>query len=266
MRVGIVGLGLIGGSLALALRERRPAWERVGADADPAVWRRALEGGLISPGDVHGADLVVLAAPIPTLPALFREFAGHPGVVTDVASTKTTVLGWAREAGLDLVGGHPMAGRERAGLENACAGLFEGAPWALMRDDPAVRELVDAVGAHALLLTPEQHDRLVAGVSHAAFAVSAAYVLALGERPDWEAMAALAGPGFRDLSRLAGGDPRLHAAIASTNRDALLEVLADVERSLREVRAAVEGGGDDLRELLERARSFRQGWAQDQAT
>ena len=94
----------------------------------------------------------------------------------------------------------------------------------LTRDDQAVRELVAAVGAHALLLTPERHDLLVAGISHAAFAVSAAYVLALGARAEWPEMAALAGPGFRDLSRLAGGDPRLHQAIASTNRQALLSV------------------------------------------
>lgn len=261
-----MGLGLIGGSLALALRERRPDWERVGRDVDPAVERRALEGGLIAPGDVHQADLLVLAAPIPTLPDLFREFAGHPGVVTDVASTKTTVLEWAREAGLDLVGGHPMAGREVAGLEHADAGLFEGAPWVLTRDDEMVRGLATAVGARPLVLTAEQHDALVAGISHAAFCVSAAYVLALGERPDWEQMASLAGPGFRDTSRLAGGDPRLHTAIAATNRRALLETLTDVERSLQRVRAAVAGEGNgDLDALLERAREIRQGWARGRA-
>jgi prephenate dehydrogenase len=262
MRVGIVGLGLIGGSLALALRERRPSWERLGRDADPAVQREVLDTGLVGPGDVHQADLVVLAAPIPALPALFQEFAGHPGVVTDVASTKTTVAGWAREAGLDLVGGHPMAGRERASLANACADLFEGAPWVLTRDEGAVRELVAAVGAHVLLLTPERHDRLVAGISHAAFAVSAAYVLALGERAEWPEMAALAGPGFRDLSRLAGGDPRLHQAIASTNRQALLSVLDDIDDSLHRIRDAVLGEGE-LGPLLERARDIRERWAEE---
>ncbi|MGH7912304.1 MAG: prephenate dehydrogenase [Candidatus Dormibacteraceae bacterium] len=262
MRIAIVGLGLIGGSLALALRERRPAWERVGADADPEVQGRALRAGLIVPGDVHQADLVVLAAPIPELPALFRAFAGHPGTVTDVASTKATVLHWAHEAGLDLVGGHPMAGRERAGLENATADLFAGAPWALMRDDAKVRELTTAVGAHPLLLSPERHDELVAGVSHAAFAVSAAYVLALAERAGWPEMASLAGPGFADLSRLAGGDPRLHTAIAATNRVALLRVLDDVGRSLRQVRAAV-AGDRDLGALLEQAKAARDGWARE---
>ncbi len=259
MRVGIVGLGLIGGSLALALRERRPAWPRVGQEVNPRTLQRALESGLIQPGDVHLADLVVLAAPIPALPDLFREFAGHRGVVTDVASTKGTVMCWALEARLDLVGGHPMAGRERGGLPNARADLFEGAPWVLTRDDDSVRELATAVGAHPLVLTPERHDQLVAGISHGAFAVSAAYVLALGEQPRWPEMAALAGPGFRDLSRLAGGDPALHAAIASTNREALVEVLEDVERSLRRVREAVAAG--EVGPLLERARTIRERWA-----
>lgn len=263
MRVGIVGLGLIGGSLALALRSRRPAWERLGRDLDPATSARALDTGLIQPGDVHQADLVVLAAPIPALPTLFREFAGHRGVVTDVASTKSTVLGWAREAGLDLVGGHPMAGRERGGLANACADLFEGAPWILMRDDESVRELATAVGARPLVLTPERHDELVAGISHAAFAVSAAYVLALGEQPHWPEMAALAGPGFRDLSRLASGDPELHMAIASTNRDALVEVLRDVERSLQRVLEAVAAG--EVGPLLERARKVRESWVRERS-
>lgn len=263
MRVGIVGLGLIGGSLALALSERRPAWERLGRDLDPGIHQRALDTGLIQPGDVHGADLVVLAAPIPALPHLFKEFAGHPGVVTDVASTKSTVLRWADEAGLDLVGGHPMAGRERGGLANACANLFEGAPWVLTRDDTSVRELATAVGAHPLLLTPERHDELVAGVSHAAFAVSAAYVLALGEQPGWSEMAALAGPGFRDLSRLAGGDPALHTAIASTNRQAMVEVLLEVERSVRRMREAV--GAGEVGPLLERARTIREEWARERS-
>lgn len=263
MRVGIVGLGLIGGSLALALRERRPAWERLGRDPDPGTQQHALDTGLIQSGDVHEADLVVLAAPIPALPVLFAEFAAHRGVVTDVASTKSTVLRWAREAGLDLVGGHPMAGRERGGLANACAGLFEGAPWALTRDDASVRELATSVGARPLLLTPERHDQLVAGISHAAFAVSAAYVLALGEDPGWPEMAALAGPGFRDVSRLAGGDPGLHTAIASTNREALVGVLRDVERSLRRVREAV--GDGEVGPLLERARTIREGWARERS-
>lgn len=263
MRVGIVGLGLVGGSLALALRERRADWERLGWDLDADTRRRALDTGLIQPGDVHEADLVVLAVPIPALPGLFREFAGHQGVVTDVASTKTTVLRWAREAGLDLVGGHPMAGRERGGLANARADLFEGAPWVLTRDDDVVRDLATAVGARPLVLAPERHDELVAGISHAAFAVSSAYVLALGEQPHWPQMAALAGPGFRDLSRLAGGDPDLHAAIASTNRDALVEMLRDVEDTLRRVREAVAGG--EVQPLLERARMIRDGWARERS-
>ena len=260
MRVAIVGLGLMGGSLALALRRRRPEWERVGADADPLVLRRALAEGIVVEGDPHQADLVVLAAPIPALPALFAEYAGHPGVVTDLASTKQTVLAWAESAGLDLVGGHPMTGREQAGLAAADEALFQGAPWALTRDDPLVRELATAVGAHPILLDAARHDRLVAGVSHAAFAVSAAYVLALAGDDAWPEMAALAGPGFRDLSRLAAGDPALHAAIAATNRTALLRVLDDVEASLARVRAQLEAGDDGFAELLGEAKRVRDGW------
>ncbi|MDQ6748351.1 MAG: prephenate dehydrogenase/arogenate dehydrogenase family protein, partial [Candidatus Dormibacteraeota bacterium] len=111
MRVGIVGLGLMGGSLALALRAQRPDWELVGQDTDPATLARAVDRGLISAGPVREADLVVLAAPIPALPGLLAHLGGYRGVVTDLASTKVRVMSWAAAAGIDLVGGHPMCGR-----------------------------------------------------------------------------------------------------------------------------------------------------------
>jgi prephenate dehydrogenase len=265
MRVAIVGLGLIGGSLALALRERRAGWERIGHEVDPAVLKRAVDQGIVAAGDPHDADLVVLATPIPALPDLFAAYAGHRGVVTDVASTKETVLSWAHDAGLDLVGGHPMTGREQSGLAAADAGLFCGAPWALTRDDPLVLEMALAVGARPVVLDAARHDQLVAGVSHAAFAVSAAYVLALAGDDAWPEMAALAGPGYRDLSRLAGGDVELHAAIAATNRPALLRRLREVEASLARLHAHLEAGGDGMTRLLAEAKRVRDAWARDAA-
>src|SRR5207245_1821147 len=127
MRIGIVGLGLMGGSLAMALRTLRPDWELVGHDTDQATLARALEQGLVSTGPVREVDLLVLAAPIPALPELLADLGGHPGVVTDVASTKARVMSWATAAGVDLVGGHPMCGRELSGLAAADTNLFRGA-------------------------------------------------------------------------------------------------------------------------------------------
>lgn len=263
MRVGIAGLGLIGASLALALRSARPDIEVVGEDADEPTMRKALARGIVTGDDVRRADVVVLAAPIPALPDLLAGLADHPGVVTDVASTKARVMAWAAAAGVDLVGGHPMCGRERTGIDAAEAELFRGAPWMLTRDEPAVTRLVRAVGARPLFMNAELHDRLVASVSHAAFLVSAAYVLAVAGSGEWQSMQRLAGPGFRDLSRLAAGDPQLYAAIVSTNREAITGAVREVEGSLARLRRHLEAGDSRLVELFEEAKRARDRWASD---
>jgi len=263
MRVGIFGLGLIGSSLALALRSARPDVHVVGSDPDPVTMHRALARRVTAAGDPRDADVVVLAAPIPALPELLAGLSGCRAVVTDVASTKVRVLRWAAAAGVDLVGGHPMCGRERSGIGAAVPDLFQGAPWILTRDEPQVTALVRAVGAVPVFMDAERHDRLVAGTSHAAFVLSAAYVLALAGDPEWPAMQEVAGTGFRDLSRLAAGDPALYAAIASTNRDRMVESVRAVEASLARFRRHLEAGDGRLVELFEEARRIRERWARD---
>jgi prephenate dehydrogenase len=263
MRVGILGLGLMGSSFALALRQARPGLTLVGSDPDAGTMRRALARGVVEAGEPRAADVVVLAAPIPALPEILAGLTGHGGAVTDMASTKARVMRWAADAGVDLVGGHPMCGREQAGIDAADPELFDGAPWVLTRDEPAVTELVRAVGAVPVFMDAERHDRLVAGVSHAAFVLSAAYVLALAGDPDWPAMQQVAGTGFRDVSRLAAGDPDLYAAIASTNREDVAEAVRAVEASLARLRRHLEAGDARLVELFEEARLARGRWAGD---
>jgi prephenate dehydrogenase len=260
MRVGILGLGLMGSSLALALRRSRPDLTLVGSDPDPATMRRALALDMVEEGEPRNADVLVLAVPIAAMPEVLAGLAGHQGIVTDLASTKAYVMRWAAAAGVDLVGGHPMCGREQAGIDAAAPDIFTGAPWVLTRDEPAVTDLVRAAGAWPVFLDAERHDRLVAGVSHAAFALSAAYVLALSGDADWEAMQRVAGSGFRDVSRLASGDPGLYSAIVSTNRDHLVEALRAVEASLARLRRHVESGDGRLVELFEEARLHRERW------
>ncbi len=261
MRVGILGLGLMGSSFALALRRTRPDVALVGSDPDATTMRQAVGCGLVHAGDPRTADVLVLAAPIPELRGILAGLGGHGGIVTDMASTKASVMGWATAAGVDLVGGHPMCGREQAGFAAASPALFEGAPWVLTRDEPAVTELVCAVGATPVFMDAERHDRLVAGVSHAAFVLSAAFVLALAGDDDWPAMQQVAGSGFRDVSRLAAGDPALYAAIASTNREDIAAALRAVEASLGRFRRHLETGDARLFELFEEARRAREGWA-----
>jgi prephenate dehydrogenase len=260
MRVGIVGLGLMGASFALALRAARPELELVGGDIDENTMRLAVGRGLVSATDPREADVLVLAAPIPALPEILTSLAGTAAVVTDMASTKVRVMGWAAEAGVDLVGGHPMCGRERGGIDAADPQIFQGAPWILTRDQPQVTELVRAVGAIPVFMDAERHDRLVAGVSHAAFMLSVAYVLALAGDSDWPDMQAIAGPGFRDISRLAAGDPELYAAIVSTNGECISDAMRSVEASLARLRRHLDVQDGRLVELFEEARRVRARW------
>lgn len=266
--VGIAGLGLMGSSFALALAKARPEVVLVGSDPNPVVVQKALSRGMVSSADVslqimHMADVVFVAAPINALRAIFAELPpvaeGTP--VTDMASTKATVMEWAAAEGLDLVGGHPMCGKEASGIDAADAALFEGAPWILTRDVAAVTDLVRAVGAHPVFMDPITHDRLVAGVSHAAFMLSVAYVLAVSRSGDWPEASKVAAGGFRDMSRLAGGDPDMYAGVARTNRENLLEVLDAVSKELARLYRHVEADDPRLVELFEEARAVRERWA-----
>lgn len=265
MRVAIVGLGLMGGSLGLALR--RAGISVVGLDSDAATTARALELGAIeAPADrLDAADLVVLAVP---LGAVRSTLAQVPrGVLTtDLCSTKVAVVEWAREAGLNFVGGHPLCGSERSGIDAARADLYAGAPWALTRPDPVVEEMVTAAGAEPLIVSPEEHDRLVAAGSHLAFLVSAAYMLAAAEAADWPAIAALTGSGFRDMTRLAAGDPQMYTAILTTNRENILARLDEFQVALERFRLRLMEEDPELADLFERGRAARLAWAESRRT
>jgi prephenate dehydrogenase len=264
--MGIVGLGLMGSSLGLAVRAARPEAVVVGVDSDPEVVRKALHRGHVSEAGtdldlVKGLDLVVLAAPIGALSQVLRPLAGTGAVITDLASVKVAVMAWAAEAGVDLVGGHPMCGRELSGIDAARADLYQDAPWILTRADPRVLELVELVGARALVIEAERHDRLVAGISHAAFMLAVAYMLAASESEEWPAMSELAAGGFRDMTRLAAGDPAMYEAIARHNPAHLDAWLSRLEESIAELRAGLAATDGRLVARLEQARRARDDWA-----
>ena len=271
--VAVVGLGLMGSSFALALKQARPDVVVVGSDRNPVAVRKALDRGIVVSGSydlsvVEMADVVVIGAPISAMRELFAQLAtraaGKP--ITDMASTKATVVEWAAAEGIDLVGGHPMCGKETSGIDAADATIFERAPWVLTRDEPRVTELVEAVGAHPLFMDAVTHDRLVAGVSHAAFLLSVGYVLALSRRKDWPVASRLAAGGFRDMSRLAAGDPDLYVGVTRTNRENLVEVLDAVSAELIRLKRHLEADDPRLVELFEEARAVRERWARQSPT
>jgi prephenate dehydrogenase len=266
--VAVVGLGLMGSSFALALKAARPDVVVAGSDSDQAVVRKALDRNVVSTassdlGVVDIADVVVIGAPIGAMREIFAGLSGRTTgkVVSDMASTKAEVMGWAAEAGVDLVGGHPMAGKELSGIDAADPTIFRDAPWVLTRAEPRVIDLVEAVGAHPVVMDAATHDRLVAGVSHAAFLLSVGYVLAVSRRKDWPEASGLAAGGFRDMSRLTGGDPALYAGVAKTNRENLVEMLDAVSAELARLRRHIEAGDSRLVELFEEAKSVRDRWA-----
>ncbi len=266
--VAVVGLGLMGASFALALKQARPDVTVVGSDRNPLVVRKALDRGIVASANtdlsvVEMAEMVVVGAPLNAMRELFAQLAvkaaGKP--ITDMASTKATVMEWAAAEGIDLVGGHPMCGKETSGIDHAEADLFEHAPWVVTRDDAWITELVEAVGAHPVVMDAVTHDRLVAGVSHAAFLLSVGYVLAVSRREDWPQASRLAAGGFRDMSRLAAGDPDLYAGVARTNRQNLVEMLDAVGAELARLRRHLEADDPRLVELFEEARDVRERWA-----
>jgi prephenate dehydrogenase len=266
--VAVVGLGLMGSSFALALKKARPDITIVGSDPNPIVVRKALERDIVSSANtdltvVAMADLVFVGAPINALRQVFAGLAGvaEAPLVTDMAGTKADVEEWAAAEGLDFVGGHPMCGKEVSGIDHADASMFENAAWVLTRDEPRINELVEAVGAHPVVIDAITHDRLVAGVSHAAFLLSVGYVLATSRRKDWPEASRLAAGGFRDMSRLAAGEPDLYAGVVRTNRQNIVEMLDAVSAELTRLRRHIEADDPRLIELFEEARAVRQRWA-----
>lgn len=274
----VLGLGLMGGSFARAVRRAGLARRILGYDVDRAVRARARESGAIdeaaaSPAEaVAGASLVVLAAPVRAILMLLDEIEPHlePGaLVLDLGSTKRGVverLGRLPEA-VRAVGGHPMCGKEVAGLAHADADLFHGAAFALCptaRTDGAAREeataLVANLGARPLWLDPDAHDRAVAAVSHLPYLLSISLVQTVMDTADEEAWS-LAASGFRDTSRLAASDLRMMLDILGSNADAVAAALAAAEATLARLRSCVEQGDEEtLAKLLERAAQRRRDW------
>lgn len=278
-RIAIVGLGLIGGSIGLALHKSEAAREVTGYDLGRGVTEQARKMGAIDvpcnalADAVRGAELIVLATPIGAMRALLQNIADAvtPGaVVTDVASTKTQVISWAEEflpAQVAFVGGHPMTGKEQSGVEAADAALFQGRIYCLtptFRTRPSainkVSTFVEALGARVRFLEPAEHDGQVAGVSHLPFVASIALMKVVGEGAAWGDASLLAAGGFRDMTRLAAGSPEMYRDICLSNRDALLRWLDEYSATLRTLRQQIAARDRNLAEEFAKVQQLRLDW------
>lgn len=288
MRIALLGLGLIGGSVARALRgpssrDGSAAWSIAAWTPSGRGPAAALEDGVIdrvaaSPeAAIDGADLVVLAGPAPDCLEQLDELAGPwrrvlapDAVITDVASTKEAIVLRATALGLRFVGGHPMAGRETSGYAASSADLFVDRPWVVVPTSDAaaverVEHLAMACGARPLRLGAAAHDRAVAAISHLPLVVAAALVEAVagdmssGPSADWPTAASLAATGWRDTTRLARGDVTMGAGIIATNAPAIAERVRDLVAALDGWLAELERpGGPDAGEIAERLRTARE--------
>jgi prephenate dehydrogenase len=250
-RAAVIGTGLVGGSVAAALRAA--GWHVTGSDAGEETARRALELGLVDAlGDDPDAELTVVAVPVGAVPELARAALERGGVVTDVGSVKASVV--AEVGHPRFVGGHPMAGSEALGVDGSRGDMFEGATWVLTPvadTDPAaltlVHQVVRSLGADVLTLAPEQHDLLVATVSHVPHLTAATLMgVAADQAEQHAALLRMAAGGFRDMTRIAAGDPGIWIDICRDNRDAILGVFDSLIGSLGEMREVVAGGDAEL--------------------
>jgi prephenate dehydrogenase len=275
-RIGIVGLGLIGGSLALACRSTWPKSLVIGVDrrdvVEQAVARHAIDVAADDPGMLAEAQVVVLAAPVRTNCSLLAHLDEHVrgnAIVTDVGSTKRAMVEAARvlPARLTFVGGHPFAGAARRGIEFGSADLFKGRPWFLTPEattpSSAVDELsafVTALGATPRLMDAAAHDQLLAMVSHLPQLVASALMGVVGEAVGDEGLA-LSGRGLRDTTRLSSSAAEVWTDVTTTNADAIgpaldsmIEVLSALRGDLHEGRRLDEvfRCAQHWRSLLER--------------
>lgn len=263
-RIIVVGVGLIGGSLAAAVRALAEAPPVLGVDTDEEALAWAVEHGVLDEGlspeaaEAAGwlaggpADLVVLATPAAAAEEWLRRLGevGYRGTVTDVASTKTGVTAAARAwlaPGAAFVGGHPMAGSERSGVRNATHALFRGAYYVLTPDQSTDMEayrrlhaLVGALGARAMSVDPDRHDEAVAVVSHVPHVAASALTNLAAERGG-EALRLAAG-GFKDMTRVAAGSPDLWTGICLDNREAIGVALRGLGRELDAFSSALRHG------------------------
>ncbi len=277
-RLAVIGVGLIGGSFARALRAAGEVGSVIGCGRDIAQLRRACQLGVVDeytsdPAQAaRGADVVLLATPVGATESLLRAFTpvlGAHAIVTDVGSTKGDVVAAAARAcgsvPANFVPGHPLAGTEHSGVDASFATLFRGRRVILTplpHTDPGavdeVRRLWQVGGALVEEMSAERHDRVMAAVSHLPHVLAYALVDQIAALDDHASLLAYAAGGFRDFTRIASSSPEMWRDIALANRDALLPLLDGYCEHLAQLRTAIaHGDGEALQAAFARAKALR---------
>lgn len=280
-RLAIIGCGLMGGSVALALKRAEYVDEVVGYSRNPATRELALARGVIDRAapdlvqTVQGADVVILATPVGALAPTMTAIAPHlasGAVITDVGSTKSDVV---RHAQVHLgehihrfVPAHPIAGKEHAGVEHADADLYENRkvilttlPQNTLGAIATVESMWRICGADVVTMSPQDHDTVFAAVSHLPHLLAFSYINSLADQPQIDLFLALAGPGFRDFTRIAGANPDMWRDVFGSNRTAIQSQLTHFKQALQHFELALEAGDSaQLESFVQRSRDLRAPW------
>lgn len=280
-QLGVIGCGLIGGSFALALKRGGLVKRVIGYSKSPSTTEQAKRLGVIDDAAesallaVSGSDIVLIAVPVSATETTLKAIRHlvDPGVLfMDVGSTKRDVVDTARrvlrERVPSFVPAHPIAGKEVAGIANADASLYVGRQVILTPIAQTAPELVQratdvwsAVGAQVLKMTPENHDAAFAAVSHLPHLLAFAYFSAVCKQPAGRDYLSLAGPGFRDFTRIAASDPQVWRDILTANREELLKQSARFRHTLDAMEHVIRSGNTEaLEDLIRQASEARAGW------
>jgi prephenate dehydrogenase len=282
-RITIIGLGLIGGSIALSLKQaglgdiELVGYTRSSETAIKALKRGAvdkIEDNLVSA--VDKAEIVVLATPVMAMKEILEKMGphlSHSCIVTDAASTKVKVMEWAEKylpSGIKFIGGHPMAGKELSGIEAAEADLFKGCTYCIVQGEDTsseeikvITDLVKYLGANPFFITASEHDNFVAGISHLPLIISSSLVMSTTQSPYWQDMSVLAAGGYRDVTRLASQHPVMNRDICLTNQKNILKWIDEFTKELNRFRQLVIDGDQALDKAFIQAQQARHKWIEE---
>lgn len=282
MQVSILGLGLIGGSMGMALKETAGKYKIVGYSRRPITGFQAIKMGAIDvfEGDpehaVRDADIVIIATHILAIKEMFSAVTGSLKkgcIISDAGSTKEQIMSWAKSLlprNVEFIGGHPMSGKEKSGIESASADLFRGCIYCLIPGPRTskkalvtMQELVKDLGARPILVKADEHDRFVAAISHVPFIVSCALFSFAHGAKDWEKMKALAASGFRDSTRLASGDPTMYRDICLTNKKNIRYWLKSFKISLKNLESELNKDDEELPITFNKVKKARDEWLEE---
>jgi prephenate dehydrogenase len=284
-KITIIGMGLIGTSLGMALKKAQVGAEIVGSDQDIGVANRALKARAVDKTEsnllraVRDAQLVIIATPVNAIGELLKAIGSELQegcIVTDTGSTKGDVLSWAEEhlpRTVSFVGGHPIAGKEMSGPEAAQADLFQGANYCIMPGKYAQKEavrvvvdMVEAVGAKPYFIDTAEHDSFVGAISHLPMILSTVLMKTTSSSPFWPEISKLAATGYRDVTRLASGEPTMNRDICLTNQESILRWIDEFIKEMYAFRGLVEEGDDSLWKTFDAAWEARDRWLQSKVT